>query len=516
MSHPPKRNILWNGSNVFRHQTLLISYHRINHMKNVTVDCINGNKVRGIPLRDPYLYTIKRNKSVKQFSAYKLIIRGNGIMKRFGFPDDILVVHDPNKNRVLLYDFDRRKTLELNYSAFLILDIINSEGNDKKIFEKIKAKDIKEKIIDIIENAKGISWLVEVNKPSTYHTKEIKTIPGLELIQWELTNKCNLSCIHCYNESCETNNTPELTTSEIKQIIDEADDIGVWQFDLTGGEIFMRDDIMEILQYLYSKHFAVRIATNGTLLDDDIIKQLERYKIRAYATSIDGGSPETNDFFRGADGAFEKTYQNLIKIKHSSIPIRRVNVTATTLNQHEMDIIHEMYTAQDIRYVVDNIVPSGRGEVAAQYNVSNEELIKYKIRAFLEKNEEEYSGVLMENIGKSCENITPSCGVYTNRIFVMASGEFTFCPTLSGREHKKLRLGDGRVISLKNAWENAQTFIKQEYTSCRNIRDCKYATICKGGCRSRAYITTGHFDSPDRVICEYMQYIEKRLLKSGR
>ena len=51
-------------SSAFGHETLLISYHRINFIENVTIECIDGNWMRGVPLRCPYLYTIKKNKSV--------------------------------------------------------------------------------------------------------------------------------------------------------------------------------------------------------------------------------------------------------------------------------------------------------------------------------------------------------------------------------------------------------------------------------------------------------------------
>jgi radical SAM protein with 4Fe4S-binding SPASM domain len=436
--------------------------------------------------------------------------------KRLGLPKDLLVRIDSNKNKVVLYDFDRRISLEQNYQAFLILDIINDVGNANYLLDRVKDKDAADRISNIIDQAKSTNWLIEVDKPSKYHKKTIKTDPGLSLIQWELTNKCNLKCIHCYNESCESNTTQELSTDEIKEIIDQADELGVWQFDLTGGEIFMRSDIIEILEYLHTKHVAVRIATNGTLVDDEIIQKLEKFKIRAYATSIDGGSPETNDFFRGGSGAFKKAYDNLIKIKNSSVPIRRVNVTATTLNEHEMDSIHKMYTSMNIPYVVDNIVPSGRGEIAEKYNVENNKLIQYKLRSFLDKKEDVYGNVLLKNISNHCKDINPSCGVFTNRIFIMANGEYTFCPTLSGREHEVLKLGDSHKISLSQAWKNAQDFIKNKNINCINIDSCKYAAICKGGCRSRAYLNTGRFDGPDAVLCEYMEKLEKTLTQNEK
>ena len=54
-------------SSAFGHQTLLISYHRINFIENVTIECIDGNWMRGVPLRCPYLYIIKKNKFVSCF-----------------------------------------------------------------------------------------------------------------------------------------------------------------------------------------------------------------------------------------------------------------------------------------------------------------------------------------------------------------------------------------------------------------------------------------------------------------
>ena len=62
-------------------QALMISYHRMNPIKNVTIECIEGNWVRGVPLRCPYLYTIKRNKSVSViFLLTNVLYEGEGML----------------------------------------------------------------------------------------------------------------------------------------------------------------------------------------------------------------------------------------------------------------------------------------------------------------------------------------------------------------------------------------------------------------------------------------------------
>lgn len=88
-------------------------------------------------------------------------------------------------------------------------------------------------------------------------------------LHFELTNKCNLRCKHCYNIDYLTSDASELSFDEIKKIIDIAKSLGCNDIGLSGGEPFMHKDIMKIIDYV--SEYPIHILTNGLLINQSII-----------------------------------------------------------------------------------------------------------------------------------------------------------------------------------------------------------------------------------------------------
>ena len=115
-------------------------------------------------------------------------------------------------------------------------------------------------------------------------------------VDFHVTYKCNLRCKHCYAASQKENfYEQELTLEEIKKTFDQLDELGTFYLRITGGEPFIHPQFKEIIEYAYLKKFAVSIVTNGTLLSDDIIDDLKRFKIRTLTFSLHGGDANVHD-----------------------------------------------------------------------------------------------------------------------------------------------------------------------------------------------------------------------------
>jgi len=100
---------------------------------------------------------------------------------------------------------------------------------------------------------------------------------------WELTYRCNESCIHCFNPGAghsegekQDRKTDELSTQECLDLLDELASLGVFRLLFTGGEIFLRKDIFTILDRAFELRFAVTLYTNGVLLQPDHVKYLAK------------------------------------------------------------------------------------------------------------------------------------------------------------------------------------------------------------------------------------------------
>ena len=129
-------------------------------------------------------------------------------------------------------------------------------------------------------------------------------IPFVMLL--ELTYKCNLHCQHCY---IIKENRSELTYSQITKLLDELANNGTLYLTLSGGEVMVREDFWDIVEYAKKLNFALRIYTNGTLLTSKDIERFAAIPILNVGISIYSASADIHDKIRGFDGAFDKTVQ---------------------------------------------------------------------------------------------------------------------------------------------------------------------------------------------------------------
>ena len=92
-------------------------------------------------------------------------------------------------------------------------------------------------------------------------------------VDWEITYRCNLRCSHCYQTGAS--GEKELTTEEIYSALDELADLGCLYLTFTGGEILLREDLFDIAKYARKKEFAIRLFTNGTLIDEKVADKIK-------------------------------------------------------------------------------------------------------------------------------------------------------------------------------------------------------------------------------------------------
>jgi radical SAM protein with 4Fe4S-binding SPASM domain len=123
----------------------------------------------------------------------------------------------------------------------------------------------------------------------------------------ELTNQCNARCPYCY--IADHTNTNELSTQQILYIIDKLDDSGVLFVNITGGDPFLRGDICEVLEYLFSRSFFfTTIFTNGTNITRAHINLLSKHrkKIKNIRMTAFSHYSDVHDSYMNIDGSLQK------------------------------------------------------------------------------------------------------------------------------------------------------------------------------------------------------------------
>lgn len=197
----------------------------------------------------------------------------------------------------------------------------------------------------------------------TIKKKKVSQREGICLI-WNLTNRCNLCCRHCYSvaNSSETG----LSTGEIINLIPQLKEIGIVFCIISGGEPLMRYDIYDIAKVIKKAGIRTYLSTNGLLIDEeniDILKDLFEY----IGISIDG-EPDVHDSFRGKKGAFLSALRAIRICREAGLKVG-IRFTLTAMNYKSLPFIFEIAERENIpKIYISHLVYSGRGQMLAGTN----------------------------------------------------------------------------------------------------------------------------------------------------
>jgi MoaA/NifB/PqqE/SkfB family radical SAM enzyme len=193
-------------------------------------------------------------------------------------------------------------------------------------------------------------------------------------IAWEITRKCNLRCVHCRSSSdMEVKGHPDFPTSEAFRLIDDIVSYAKPVVVLSGGEPLVRKDVFEIAQYGTGKGLRMCLATNGTLVNDEICERIKASGIRIVSLSLDGSQESVHDDFRSQKGAFAGTINAARLFKKHGIEFI-VNSSFTRRNQEEIPKVYRL--AKELgatAWYMFMIVPTGRGEQIMNELISKED-----------------------------------------------------------------------------------------------------------------------------------------------
>ncbi len=204
----------------------------------------------------------------------------------------------------------------------------------------------------------------------------------LQIITWEATRRCNLRCIHCGSPSEEVDLNEELTADEVVGAFEEiARDFDMRQFrhvNITGGEPFVRDDLLDILRRISRLRVFgnIDIQTNGIILADhpELLDELQKYGVTGLGISIDG-LEVTHDAFRRAPGGFAKATRAAQMAVEKGYVVT-VSVVAHAKNVDEIAALFAL-VKEEIKprvFRIMTIDPLGRAEGLSDYLLSGAQL----------------------------------------------------------------------------------------------------------------------------------------------
>lgn len=145
---------------------------------------------------------------------------------------------------------------------------------------------------------------------------------GLPLrVMFELTYRCNFKCKHCYVPDSYRAGRKEIKTKEVFYILNQLRDNGCLYLGFTGGEPFMRKDILDILYYAKKCGFQIIIYTNASLIDEKIARELGRVGLNKVDITIPAISSRVFDSISGIKGSRDKTFNAIDYLRRFSVPL---------------------------------------------------------------------------------------------------------------------------------------------------------------------------------------------------
>ena len=317
----------------------------------------------------------------------------------------------------------------------------------------------------------------------------------------ELTYRCPLHCVFCYNPTDFARTGAELATADWLRVLREARALGAVQLGLSGGEPLVREDLEEIVAEAHALGFYVNLITSGVGLTRTRIAALKAAGLDHIQLSFQDSTREMNDFL-SSTRTFELKAQVAALIREYGYPMV-LNVVLHRLNIDHVGAILEMAESFGAQYV----------ELAnTQYYgwawLNREELLPS--RAQLER-AEATTQRFRERVGGRMriyfvvpdyfETRPKPCMNGLGSVFLAIAPDGTAMPCHAARMLPGLDLPSVQASDIRSIWYDSAAFnrFRGEAWMKEPCRSCPERSKDFGGCRCQAYLLTGDPDNTDPV-----------------
>ena len=171
----------------------------------------------------------------------------------------------------------------------------------------------------------------------------------------ELTHRCNLKCIHCYlgdQTAIRQHRKREMSTADVKRILDEVVAAGTLNTTFTGGDPMVRKYFGELYTYAVRKGLMTTVFCDGVLITDKIIDVFNRYPPRMVEISLYGASKETYERITQVPGSFEKCLRGIARLHEHGHRFTLKSVLMTA-NRHELSDMQAIADDYGVRFYWD-------------------------------------------------------------------------------------------------------------------------------------------------------------------
>ncbi len=313
---------------------------------------------------------------------------------------------------------------------------------------------------------------------------------------WTLSYSCNFSCSHCYSREEQAT---ELSTADIKRIVDVLAEKKVPFINFGGGEPLIREDLFEIASYATEQGLNVSMNSNGWLIDEAAAGRLAAAGFQSVGISIDSADACLHDEFRCMPGSFERAVSALDHLRAAGIRTTMSSVISRINYRNFRDLLALAFEHGVNQVYLHNFKCSGRG---------------FKNREELDLDPAEWKAFYLEAL--EVKNTTSEPAISFDDPVIASLPGYDADPLVKGSSCGKLSLhlrpnGDitpcgfiplvvGNILDqdFDEIWYGSEVLQQMRHKEAKGkCAGCGAYGDCLGGCTARAFATTGDFSEPD-------------------
>jgi AdoMet-dependent heme synthase len=312
-------------------------------------------------------------------------------------------------------------------------------------------------------------------------------------VQLDLTYRCNERCIHCYLDHQDHG---EMTTAEIKDLLDQMADAGVFYLTISGGEILMRRDFFEILEYARKRTFCIKLKTNGILIRKKEAERIKALGVESVQISIYSHVPEVHDAITKLPGSLAHSIEAIRRLRAHGIHVIMANVLMLQ-NASDYAGVKALAAELDAQFIMDpTITPRMDGDRSILTLNVDEAALREVFR----------NGALVGNVEEFCAppqgpdeealDMLP-CSAGHTACYVSPYGDIYPCVQFP------LPSGNVRRMKFIDIWRDSSQFKEVRSITLRDMATCSKCThgpTCSR-CPGLAYLE-GNMRGPSSQDCE--------------
>lgn len=323
------------------------------------------------------------------------------------------------------------------------------------------------------------------------YIQSLYTKPRLTYLFFELTDACNLTCLHCGSNAGPCNRT-YLPLQAVLDVLESVanryppQDIMIC---LTGGEPLLHPDLIQIAARATALGFTCGMTTNATLIRPEQAQALADAGIRSVSVSLDG-LHESHDWFRNSPGSFEKAVHGirLLKTNTNGRIYTQITTVVHKRNLHELEAIFSLACELEVdSWMLINLEPIGRALDHPELLLDRVELLD--LLSFIRQ--KRFYGDVSLDVTFGCSHYLTElferevrdwyyfCGAGTYIASVLCNGDIYPCLDIERRP--ELIQGNIYRDSLPDVWENKFQFFRADRSElCYQCKSCEERMFCRG------------------------------------